>query len=91
MTVLLRSRWYAEDERHAFKRNMHYAYTRPLTDEELLRHLRSRDRVVIRVPGLRWQDIERHVERLGFGDLFLVSAASGKRGECCKIDPAEAA
>jgi hypothetical protein len=39
---------------------------------------------------MRWQELERQVEQLGFGDLFFVSATKGKRGEYCKIDPAMA-
>jgi hypothetical protein len=68
---------------------MDYTYNRPLSEDELLGHLRSHDddRIVLRVPGLRWQEIERQVERLGYGDLFLVSSTKGCHGECCRIDP----
>ncbi len=64
-----------------------YTYSRPLTNLELLAHLRAEDRVVIKVPGLRWQLVEREIEQLGFGDQFVVSATNGKHGECCKIEP----
>lgn len=66
---------------------MHYTYTRPLTDEELLPHLRAQDQLVLRVPGLRWQEVERQVERLGFEDSFVVAETESSRGKCCRIEP----
>ena len=67
---------------------MKYSYTRALSDTELSAHLRSQDQIVLRVDGLRWQDVERQVERLGFGDLFMVAMSRGKQGDCCRINPA---
>ncbi len=66
---------------------MQYTYTRSLSETELVQHLRSQDEILFRIPGIRWQDVERQVERLGFGDTFLVSAMKGTRGECCKVTP----
>ena len=62
-------------------------YTRPLSDKELRAHLLSRDHLVLKVPNLRWQEVERQVERLGFGDTFFVAETKSSRGQCCRIDP----
>jgi hypothetical protein len=66
---------------------MQYTYNRLLTESELREHLRARHRVVLRIPGIEWHKIEREVERLGFGESFLVSSTNGKRGESCRIGP----
>lgn len=66
-------------------------YTRPLDEGELLAHLRAREEIIFRLPGLRWQEIEHELERLGFGDLYVVSATKGPHGESCKIGLAGAA
>jgi hypothetical protein len=66
---------------------MQYTYTRPLNDQELAKHLSAQDQLVLRVPGLRWQDVERQVDRLGFGESFLVAETKGSRGHCCRIEP----
>jgi hypothetical protein len=55
---------------------MRYAYARALRDEELLPHLESGDTIVFTDASKHWQDIERQVERLGFGDNFAVSRGS---------------
>ncbi len=66
---------------------MQYTYTRALNDDELLAHLQSQDHVLLRVPGLRWQEVERQVERLGFGEAYFVAETQGSRGACCRIEP----
>jgi len=66
---------------------MRYEFTRQLSDEELLPHLLSQNQLVLKVPGLRWQEVERQVERLGFGESFFVAETEGTRGRCCRIDP----
>ena len=66
---------------------MQYLYSTPLTDEELLKHLGAGDNLVLRVPGLRWQDVERQIERLGFGESFLVAETQSSRGRCCRVEP----
>src|SRR5262245_21890614 len=64
-----------------------YTYDSPLTESELLGHLRARDKVVINSRAIKRQELEREIERLGFGDHFLVFATKGKHGECFKIEP----
>src|SRR5262245_25409154 len=64
-----------------------YSYDRRPSPAEFLRHLRAYDRLVINLRGIKWQEVEREIERLGFGDQFLVSAIKGKHGERCKIEP----
>ena len=66
---------------------MEHTYTRPLSDEELRRHLDANDTVVFKDAPVRWQEIERQVERLGFGERFIVSSTKGKHGRACKIRP----
>jgi hypothetical protein len=66
---------------------MQYNYTRPLNDKELAGHLIAQDQIILRVPVLRWQDVERQVDRLGFGESFLVSETKSSRGQCCRIEP----
>ena len=46
----------------------------------------AQDRIILRVPGLRWQDVERQVDRLGFGESFLVAETKSSRGQCCRIE-----
>ncbi len=49
-------------------------HTRPLTDEELRSELQAGHVVCLLDQRLRFQEIERQVERLGFGDAYIVSA-----------------
>ncbi len=51
----------------------HVIYTRPLEDEELRAHLERRETIVFKGLGREWQHIERQVERLGFGEVYIVS------------------
>ena len=51
---------------------MKCVYTRLLTDEELRPHLERGDSVGFQGLGGEWEDIERQVERLGFGDSYGV-------------------
>jgi hypothetical protein len=60
---------------------MKHIYTRPLGDEELRSHLERGDTITFTDVVKEWQDIERQVERLGFGDNYAVSLGS-------KPDPA---
>ena len=54
---------------------MKHVYTRLLSDDELLAHLERGDSITFEGPALEWQQIERQVERLGFGDQYAVSRA----------------
>ncbi len=49
-------------------------HERPLTDEEMRSELEARHVVYIVDQRLRFQEVERQVERLGFGDAYIVSA-----------------
>ena len=52
---------------------MKHPYTRLLRDEELLPHLRCKDAIGFVGLAQNWKEIERQVERLGFGDSYAVS------------------
>ena len=56
---------------------MKCAYDRLLSDEELRPHLERGDSVVFGGIAKAWQEIERQVERLGFGDNYAVSRTKG--------------
>ena len=60
-------------------------YTRPLTDDELLVHLELGASIVFDERMVQWHEIERQVEKLGFGDLYIVSATHGPLGNNPKI------
>ncbi len=53
---------------------MTHRHNRPLSDEELRSELESRHVVYILDQQLRLPEIERQVERLGFGETYIVSA-----------------
>jgi len=55
---------------------MKCVYTRLLNDEELRPHLERGDVVAFKGLGREWEEIERQVERLGFGDAYAVSRSS---------------
>ena len=56
---------------------MKYVYDRLLSDEELRPHLERGDSVVFSGIAKAWQEIERQVERIGFGDNYAVSRTKG--------------
>ena len=58
---------------------MKHTYDRLLSDDELRPHLEHGDSVVFTGTAKAWQQIERQVERLGFGDDYAVSR-TGKAG-----------
>jgi hypothetical protein len=62
---------------------MKCVYTRLLSDEELRPHLERGDVIAFKGLGGEWEEIERQVERLGFGDAYAVSRSSraGVAGE----------
>jgi hypothetical protein len=53
---------------------MERTHTRVLTDAELCRELQARETICFVGLDLQWQELERQVERLGFGELYIVSA-----------------
>jgi hypothetical protein len=55
---------------------MKYTYDRLLNDDELRPHLELGDSLVFIGTAKAWQQIERQVDRLGFGDDYAVSRTS---------------
>ena len=51
---------------------MKCVYTRLLSDAELRPHLERGDSVAFKGLWGKWEDVERQVERLGFGDTYTV-------------------
>ncbi len=49
-------------------------HSRPLTDEELRQELEARHVICLVDQQLRFQEVERQVERLGFGEAYIISA-----------------
>ncbi len=56
-------------------------YTRPLEDDEMRTLLEKRETIVFRGLGREWQQIERQVERLGFGESYIVSQRGSRDGD----------
>lgn len=57
---------------------MHFSIA--LSDDQMRTQLRAGATLVF--DGLKqWQTVERQVERLGFGEVYLVSGPCGQRGE----------
>jgi hypothetical protein len=57
----------------------------PMTDAELQRQLEARDTIFFVGGDVSLQKIERQVERLGFGELYTVSATQGRLTGGAKI------
>lgn len=57
---------------------MKHIHTRSLSDEELRPALAANDLILIRAAGLSLRKIEQQVDRLGFGDLYIVSVGESK-------------
>jgi len=66
-------------------RLMKRTHTRVLTDEELRPQLEARDIISFVGRPVTFQEIERQVERLGFGDLYIVSATQKPPSDVAKI------
>lgn len=52
---------------------MKHVYTRLLHDDELRAHLERGETITFTEEVKGWEEIERQVERLGFGDQYAVS------------------
>ena len=61
--------------------------TRLLLDDELVPHLLQQHTLIFKGLGEEWQEIERQVERLGFGDIYFVSQL-GVQESSTKLAPA---
>jgi hypothetical protein len=70
---------------HDNMRIMKRVYTKPLPDQELRRQLETKDIVLFVGPSLKWQAVERQVERLGFGDSYIVSCTKRPNATASKI------
>ena len=64
-------------------------YTRLLTDEEMRAHLERKERLVFCGMPREWQEVERQVERLGFGASYFVTLCKGPRGGTIRVVPAQ--
>ncbi len=62
-------------------------YARLLTDDELRAHLERKEAIVFKDLRREWQQIERQVERLGFGESYAVSLTKGPRGDTIRVCP----
>ena len=49
-----------------------------LRDEELRRELVSKNTLLFVGEKVEWHEVERQVERLGFGDLYIVAEITGR-------------
>jgi hypothetical protein len=56
---------------------MKFIYDRLLSDDELRPHLERGESVSFSGIAAAWHEIERQVERLGFGDNYAVSRTRG--------------
>ena len=57
----------------------------PMTDADLRQQLEARDTIFFVGTDVSLQNIERQVERLGFGELYIVSATQGRDEAARKI------
>ena len=65
---------------------MKRTHSAPLPDDELRPMLEARDVISFVGQPVRLQEIERQVERLGFEDLYVVSATQGPHSSVAKIN-----
>ena len=61
-------------------------YDRLLQDQELRPHLEKGEALLFIGLGRDWQRIERQVERLGFGELYVISQR-GSRLASTRVSP----
>jgi len=70
---------------------MKSVYTSRLSDDELRVHLERGDSVAFKGLPRAWKEIETQVERLGFGDRFVVSRAQrapgGEEPDVVRVSP----
>lgn len=64
-------------------------YSRLLNDQEMAAHLEKEDTLLFKELGRERQQVERQVERLGFGDRYVVSQI-GARQSSTKVSPLHA-
>ncbi len=59
-----------------------------LSDEQMRLQLDSGTTLVFEKTAANWQDLERQIERLGFGEKYFVTRTRGARGERTRVVPA---
>ena len=64
-----------------------YTYTSLLPSDQLRRHLENKDTLAFHGLVEDWQEIERQVEHLGFGDTYIVSLTNAPRGVFARVSP----
>ena len=65
---------------------MKCTHSAPLTDDELRPLLEARKVISFMGQPVGFEEIERQVGRLGFGDLYVVSATQGPHSSMVKIN-----
>ena len=70
---------------HCYTVSMVRTCTLPLTDGELRPQLEAGETLSFVGEEISFQTIERQVERLGFGDLYIVSAMQGRQAAATRI------
>ena len=58
-----------------------------LSDEQMRLQLEEGHILVFEGLDRRWQEVEQQVERLGFGEEYLVLQAQGAHGSVTKVAP----
>jgi hypothetical protein len=61
-----------------------------LSDEEMRSRLMGRETLFFRQLGSQWQEIEKQIDRLGFGESYFVTQLSARRGQFTKVTPVSA-
>ena len=61
---------------------MERIYIRTLADDELRPPLEAMATIVFDGQTIRWHDVDRQVERLGFEDVYIASSTRGPFGNC---------
>jgi hypothetical protein len=65
--------------------DMNQIHIRALNDDELLPQLESGDSIFFLGRRIEMQDIERQIDRLGFGERYIVSATQGPNADRVKV------
>ena len=58
-----------------------------MTDAELRQRLEAKDTLFFVGEEANWQSIERQIERLGFGDMYVVSSTRGRNSSRIVVRP----
>src|SRR5262249_32484405 len=71
------SRW----DRYHVSMSAGVIYTYLLQDDQMRSHLEKQDTLVFKGLAREWQEIERQVERLGFGEVYVVTQRGTRAGD----------